>query len=271
MAAPTALTTRAEVPVTVVALDGRVDLDRLSAHVGWPEIERSPILRVYERPDASHVYVFALGAIVQEDRPALDLACAETIAGVVGRRVLPNTAEVMRVEIDPLRSAERPRVGWNHVVIQERSARFMGAVALLLAQSAALERYEKRANELLDEALTLTRHVQVAGRLPTSTKALTRRVARITGDRLEMVRHFFVLDRPDATWVDARIDRLYDALSANLELERRHAAVLLKLEHVESTVEALLDLWQARRGLALELAIVLLIILEVVLALAGIL
>ena len=63
------------------------------------------------------------------------------------------------------------------------------------------------------------------------------------------------------------IARLYDALFRNLEFKERHDAMVYKLHAVDTVMEMLIDVWQARRSLALEWAIVLLIIFEIGLAL----
>ncbi len=144
------------------------------------------------------------------------------------------------------------------------SPELMAAVALVLAQSAALERYERRAEGLLEEALELSRMV-AGGRVPRSNRGWVRRVGRLTGDRLELARWFYLVDRPEETWEDARVAATYDALFEALELRERHLAMQHELAAVSTSTETVIDLWHGRRSNALEWAIVLLIVVDIVL------
>ena len=74
---------------------------------------------------------------------------------------------------------------------------------------------------------------------------------------------------PDEAWDDPQVARLFDDLSHNLELGERHKAMLHKLSAVEHGCESAIDLWHGRRSNALEWAIVLLIVVEIVLAAVG--
>jgi uncharacterized Rmd1/YagE family protein len=161
-------------------------------------------------------------------------------------------------------------VGWDRVVVRDGHPRTLDAVAHLLGQSAALDRYAQEADRVLVEALSLARELEARGRLPRSISTLSRRVGRIIASRLELARSFFLLDRPEAAWSDPAIHNLHEALAHNLELKERHQAILHRLDAVEEAVDTAMDLWQGRRALALEGVIALLILVEIAMALAGI-
>jgi uncharacterized Rmd1/YagE family protein len=76
-----------------------------------------------------------------------------------------------------------------------------------------------------------------------------------------------LLDKPDATWEDAAMDRIYDDLKAEFDLLDRYAALESKLRGVQDAVELVLDVARDRRLVLLEVLIVLLIALEIVLSL----
>ena len=79
----------------------------------------------------------------------------------------------------------------------------------------------------------------------------------------------FPLDRPESTWDSAYAARVHDLLFAHFELRDRHEALMHKLASVQSTLEIIIDLWQSRRSLLLEAAIIALFLLEIGLALFG--
>ncbi|TAJ20805.1 MAG: hypothetical protein EPO68_05830 [Planctomycetota bacterium] len=254
-------------PLTAVALAGRVDLARASAALKWTELRRHPYATVFALEGGERLHLFGLGAFVHEGRKDLDPALRTAIEAATGVRCLLDTVETYYLSVDPSREASSPRVGWDQVSVPDATGEFVGAVALLLAQSAALERYEHAASKLLDEALALARELAARGRLPHRSGKLVRQLGRITADRLELARWFYLVDRPAETWEDARVASLYDALFANLELAQRHEAMLHKLEAVQRATETVVDLWQVRRGAWLEIAIVALIVFEIALTL----
>lgn len=254
-------------PLTAVALAGRIDLARVPAALQRQERRRQPYASVFDLDGGERIHVFGFGAIVHEGRKDLDPSLRPQLEAATGVRYLPDTAETYYLSVDPSREASSPRVGWDQVSVPDATDEFVAAVALLLAQSSALERYEHAASRLLDEALALARELSARGRLPHRSGKLVRQLGRITADRLELARWFYLVDRPAETWEDARIASLYDALFANLELAQRHEAMLHKLEAVQRATETVVDLWQVRRGAWLEISIVALIVFEIALTL----
>jgi uncharacterized Rmd1/YagE family protein len=254
-------------PFTAVALSGRIDVERVAAALKWPEIRRYPYGSVLALEHGERLYLYSFGALVHEGSRELDPALRPLVESTSGLRCLTDTIETYYLSVDPAREAASPRVGWDQVSVPEATPELVAAVALLLAQSAALERYEHAASRLLDEALALSRELASRGRLPHRSGALVRQLGRITADRLELARWFYLADRPAETWEDARVSSLYDALFANLELAQRHQATLHKLEAVERATQIVVDLWQGRRGAWLELSIVALIVFEIALTL----
>jgi uncharacterized Rmd1/YagE family protein len=252
--------------LTAVALDGRFDPATSAERLGWSELRRTSYARVVETPGGGTAYLFGFGAVVLDHDSWLDPEVRARIDQATDARLLPQTAETFRVRIDPTRSESAPRVGWDQVALREGSPELVATMALALAQSAALERYERRAEGLLEEALELSRSV-AGGKLPRSSKELVRRVGRLTGDRLELARWFYLVDRPEETWDDARVAATYDALFDNFELRERHDAMLQKLSAVESATQTVINVWHGRRSNALEWAIVLLIVVDIVLVL----
>ncbi|MEY4675141.1 MAG: hypothetical protein RL148_2925 [Planctomycetota bacterium] len=257
------------VPITAIALDQRVDLATVSARMGLPERRRLAYAVVHDAPGGGCLWTFAFGAVVHDYARELDAELRKRIEQATGARFLQETSETYTVSVDPQHSPVAPRVGWDQVVIPERSAELLGAVALLMAQSAALERYERAADTLLDQVLVVARDLASLGRLPMRTRELVRRIGQLMRDRLELARWFYLADRPEGTWEHPRVAEVYDALFTNLELAQRHAAMLHKLAACESATDSVVDLWQGRRSRFLEWGILVLIVVEILLAVVG--
>ncbi len=254
------------VALWAAALDGRVDVRTLGRRGAFDRAHDAVQAVETPLPGGDRLLVFAVGACVVVGRSEGDDALSTAIRERTGHAVLPDTAETFTVRLDP--DATAPRVLWDGAVLPASSSEALLVVALVLAESVALERYEDAAEPLVEETAELARRLARRGR-PPWRNAPVRRIAAISVQRLEIARWFFLLDRPEPTWEDPVADRLYDALVDNLELRERHAALEHKLGLVEHTLQVVTTLWEGRRGRLLEGAIVVLIVVEIVLAVAG--
>lgn len=247
-----------------LAVDGRVEL-RTRDHRGEPEPRlRSPQRFVYARGE-QRVYVFALGAVVVLGTDALDPELRAFVEHCTRCTVLPETVDHYRLAIDA--RAERGRVEWERIVIPRLDDEVVDAVALALARSAGLERYERGAEPLLEQGLGLARALAGHGRTPFGVRPMIQRIAGLTVSRLELARWFVHLDRPERAWEDPVVDHLYDLLVTHLELAERHEALMHRIGSLEHGLSAIVGIWEGRRSRFLEWAIVWLIVVEIVMAL----
>lgn len=253
------------IPLTTVALDRRIELARVGQRLAWSEPRRHAHGYIYDL-DEGRLHLFDIGAVVLEGLSTIKPSLVTEVEEATQTHVLADTVETYRVRVDPGRT-RGSRVGWDEVIIPAKSPELVEAIALLLAQSAALERYENAAEQLVQDSLILARQLEERGRPLRTTRAEFRRIGRLARHRLELARYFYLLDRPEETWEDPNVARLYDSLFQNLELEERHETVLRKLSIVETTVEIVVNLWHGALSNRLEWAIVVLIVVEIALAL----
>ena len=73
-----------------------------------------------------------------------------------------------------------------------------------------------------------------------------------------------LLDKPDATWDDPAMDRIYADLREEFDLIDRYAALESELRSIQEALELVLDVARDRRLVLLEVAVALLIVLEIV-------
>lgn len=250
-----------------VAIDGRIEFRLGDKAAAVEAVERSPNRFVYRHRDL-HVFAFAFGAVVVVGTDRLDPDLRAFIERATSRQVLPETLDVYRVVTlsDPSSSA-RPRIDWDRIAVARIDAHVLEIVALLLARSAGLERYERAAEPLLEQGLQLAREFAGHGRTPWRATEMVRRIASLSVQRLELTRWFVHLDRPDLTWDDATIAWLYDGLADHLDLAERHEALMHRIGSLEESLSNIVRVWEGRRSRALEWAIVWLIVTEIVFAL----
>jgi required for meiotic nuclear division protein 1 len=142
-----------------------------------------------------------------------------------------------------------------------------GVVAMTVAQSAAMEYYERIVDQLFDRAAKLVERLERRGTVALRTRPLHRFIGEAISTRTEVLAVLHLLDKPEETWEDPAMDRIYDDLRAEFDLGDRFAAMELKLRSVQESLELLLDVARDRRLVLLEVAITILIVVEVVLSL----
>lgn len=254
----------ASTPMTAVALDGRIAAQDVEPALGWPRVRTAAESLVLRVDEGLCLHLFNFGALVLDGADEVPRAVRERVEGATRRRLLPMTEETWTRRVAPGVARERPRASWTGFDLAEPDDGAVDVAALLFAQSAALERYEEAVEALLDETLALCGRL-AEPRLLVWRRLPAARIARLAQKRLELARWFFIVDRPEKTWDDPMVARLHDALFDQLELRERYQALLHKLRGMESTLEVLIGLAQGRSTQVLELAIVLLIVLEIVL------
>jgi uncharacterized Rmd1/YagE family protein len=138
-------------------------------------------------------------------------------------------------------------------------------VALIVAQSAAMEYYERIVADLFSRTTALVEPLERYGTVSLRTRGLHRFIGQAIATRSEVIVVLTFLDKPDATWDDPALDRIYDDLRAEFDLLDRYGTLTQKLQGVQEALELVLDVARDRRMWLLELAIFLLIAFEVLL------
>ena len=133
-------------------------------------------------------------------------------------------------------------------------------IALTVAQSAAMEYYERIVEEMFGRTARLVDRMEARGTVPVSTRPLHRFIGAAIGTRAEVLSILHLLDKPDEAWDDAGMDRIYDELRAEFDLVDRHRALETKLRSVQEALELVLDVARDRRLVVLEATIVVLIV-----------
>lgn len=139
-------------------------------------------------------------------------------------------------------------------------------VAHVLAKSAVLSWYEGRASELMDRIESLADELRRGGR-GRRGRELARQIGELLLTQIRTVGRAEIGDKPELTWDDPVLDRLYERLAAEYELRDRDRALARKLEVASDTVETYLNLLQSRQSIRVEWYIVALIVMEILLGL----
>jgi uncharacterized Rmd1/YagE family protein len=225
----------------------------------YPEARRRAH-ELFYRVDGGAVFIYPFGAIVFRDLPAA--ARARELARLRAARpgLTPATVvEEMNVREDPGRA---PDVTDGILTLDQLTADRASVVALTVAQSAAMEYYERIVEEMFVRTDRLVQRMEAQGTVSWRTKPLHRFIGAAISTRNEVLTILHLLDKPDEAWDDPGMNQIYDELRAEFDLVDRYQALELKLRSVQEALELVLDVARDRRLVLLEVAIVVLIVLE---------
>jgi uncharacterized Rmd1/YagE family protein len=130
-----------------------------------------------------------------------------------------------------------------------------------------MEYYERIVDQMFGRTDSLVDRLERRGTVSMRTRPLHRFIGAAIGTRSEVLTILHLLDKPDEVWEDAGIALIYDELRAEFDLVDRYQALEMKLRSVQEALELVLDVARDRRLILLELAVVLLIFLEILLPL----
>jgi len=230
----------------------------------WPESRSTPHDLVLGL-EAGEAYFYPFGAVVLRDVP--EASRTEELQRLL--RALPElSAPLIREDFVVKEGPGQPsRLVDGHLEVDRLTNGRAAVVALTVAQSAAMEYYERQVDELFRRTGKLVEALERKGSVPFRTRPLHRFIGEALATRNEVLSVLHLLDKPDATWDDSVMDRIYADLRAEFDLIDRYAALESKLRSVQESLELILDVARDRRLVLLELAVVILIVLEVIVGL----
>jgi uncharacterized Rmd1/YagE family protein len=163
-------------------------------------------------------------------------------------------------------SGARPDMRGGALVVDTLSFEGTSVVAMTMAQSVAMDYYERIVDEMFTRTDHLVERLERVGRAPLTTRPLHRFIGAAIGTRNEVLSVLHLLDKPDAVWDDTTADRIYQELRSEFDLADRYQSLELKLRSVQEALELVLDMSRDFRLVILEVTVVLLIVAEIVLS-----
>jgi len=145
------------------------------------------------------------------------------------------------------------------------SQKFLKTVSFILAQSSALERYNRATEELENEVeRTMSWFKKNKLFLPVIMNKSLDKTLAILKTRHTIVSDLMILDKPASAWESSVCDELYETLGRHFELSRRYKNISMKLDYALETYNTLSEIIGHSRANFLELLIVIMILWEII-------
>jgi uncharacterized Rmd1/YagE family protein len=227
----------------------------------YPDARRSAHELWYPTQSGGSVFLYPFGAMALCDVPAAesDEHVERLRAARPGLRDANATEDLVVIE----QPVDHPDMRDGSLVVDRLGFEGASVVAMTVAQSAAMDYYERIADEMFSRTDHLVDRLEVSGRAPLATRPLHRFIGTAIGTRNEVLSVLHLLDKPDAVWEDVAADRIYVELRAEFDLADRYLALEHKLRSVQEALELVLDMSRDYRLVSLEVIIVLLIVAEI--------
>jgi required for meiotic nuclear division protein 1 len=235
--------------------------DLAAAYAG---AHRTPHQLAFRTAGGGDVYIYPFGAIVFRD-----VAMAERESELARlQRARPGLTSATVIEEFSVREdpGGKAIVSAGRLTIDRLTEERASVIALTVAQSAAMEYYERIVEEMFARTGRIVDRLEVKGSVPFRTRPLHRFIGTAISTRNEVLSILHLLDKPDEAWDDPGMDRIYDELRAEFDLVDRYQALEQKLRSVQEALELVLDVARDRRLVLLEATIVLLIVFELLLS-----
>ncbi|HUO04423.1 MAG TPA: RMD1 family protein [Candidatus Binataceae bacterium] len=244
-----------------VAFEENFSLRHIAA--SFPEARVSPLNLYLPVDNDGGVYIFPFGAIVMHDIPPE----RREIERARISKILPKlTTKVIREDYSVLEdAAAQTGISEGMLRVDRMTAGRAEIVALTVAQSAAMEYYERIVENLFARTGQFVDLLESRGTVPFRIRPLHRFIGEAISTRTEVLSVLHLLDKPDAAWDDPAMDRIYIDLRGEFDLADRYAALISKLQSIQDSMVLLLDVARERRLFWLEVVVALLILLEIIL------
>jgi uncharacterized Rmd1/YagE family protein len=232
----------------------------------YPEAKRVHQYLVYPGAAGGTVFIYSFGAIVFHN---LGQAGRET--ELLRLRKTPMNASDAQVISDEFVVREvpgaRPDAIESSLVVDELNTERASMVALTVAQSVAMEYYERIVDQMFIDTSRFAEQLEESGSISILTGKLHKFIGQAISTRSEVLSVLHLLDKPDVVWDDPGAERIYEEMRSDLDLLDRYQALEQKLRGVQDALSLVTDVARDRRLVLLEASIVVLIIFEIVLSL----
>lgn len=212
-----------------------------------------------------HAILFRFGVVVFIELNVLEQAnFIKGLESFIQGRFTEPEIDAVEVIVDPENQERIDAQG--RLSLHESRIERLQVVSHVLAKSTVVSHYETRIANVFDRIERLADSLR-GNIAPASSKDLLREIGDVLLSQARMVGRVEVTEKPEITWDNPELDRLYERLAIEYELRERDLALSRKLELISRTAETYLDLLQNRQSIRVEWYIVALIVIEIVLVL----
>lgn len=170
--------------------------------------------------------------------------------------------EEYAVVVDPERKVS---VEFDNVVLSKIDSEQIHMISEVLAQSAAIDYVEQQVSQFVKKFEHINGSLERDGKIPVRDKEVLKTIGAGRNIVQYVISQMSLLDKPDITWEDKELESLFVSMRKMFELEDRFQSLEFRLNFIQDTSELILDILENKRSVNLELAVIVLSVLDVAL------
>lgn len=152
---------------------------------------------------------------------------------------------------------------FNEVIVGKLDEKVIRSAMLNLAQSVALDYYNKLSEDLLTEIKGFSNQLELTGKLKVSRKNMMKFLGRALNTQNDIAENIYIFDAPDVTWEDEYLDKLHQGLIKHFDLKVRYSEIDYTLRIIQNNLTVFREIIHQRESNLLEYIIIILILVEV--------
>jgi uncharacterized Rmd1/YagE family protein len=234
------------------------ELEPVFTEVAEARVSKDQLVATFGEASWALAYDFGAVVFVGVDPKAQQRVIGNIAKKLAGEKHAPMTEDFF-IETD----APAYEVRFDRALVPKLTVEVADIIALVLAQSVAMDYYSRDVDEIEEITDRVANELREAGKLRRSVRQLTRFIGLCIATRNDIISTLALFDKPDVTWENEQLDRLWNGLYRMLELDDRYRTLEAKLRMFQDNLVVLAELARARHTLAAEVTIVVLIVLEI--------
>lgn len=160
--------------------------------------------------------------------------------------------------------SSNPEFAYNTLSVPQISSDIIRIAMLQVAQSIALDFYQERSQQMLNETAKLTTQLEKFGKLKTSKKQILKFIGKTLNMKNRIIDDLYILDSPPVVWENELLGKVNDGLTRTFDISTRFRDVEYTLRSIESNLHLFIELLNTEQSHRLEWIIIFLILFEVV-------
>jgi uncharacterized Rmd1/YagE family protein len=215
----------------------------------------------YEIATNQHLFVYSFGVFVFV---GIDSRFYKKIVKKFSHAMVEPSVREITEDYAIEDGAEKDSVESASVKIKTFSSERISLIAEVLAQSAAIEYFDLKTDEIVASFEKINSELEKNGKLKIRTKEIVKIIGAAHSILQSLITRLSLLDQPDIVWDNAELESLYKNMRSFYELDNRFKNIGFKVDYTKDTSETIVELLQHRRSVNLEVVVIILIAIEIV-------
>jgi len=247
--------------VSAFQIGRRIQLTKVLAKFNDEIIKDETSFILLKRSEESYLYLKDYGSIVfcnYKEKEMIKII--QLIAGDDADYSTLSSEEYEIIEAP----GEPEQVHFNTVTTESFSVDILHIVMFNLSQSVALENYQNRTNNLLQETREISDKLKTTGDIGLKRPALRQFIGKTMVLRTRIAENLLIFETSDLAWSSEQLSRLDNELREQLDMVNRHHGLQYSLNIAKENLDLFREILHHKQSSTLEWIIIILILLEVV-------